>query len=487
MKLVKSYLAYARRAIMARKRAAFGTFAAVLALVSLALVIWPRTYESEIRLLVQRSPVLDEDDKLNPLESASDVITRHEKLEALVQELELVKTWSVSRPAALRAKDIVLEKLRGKPSDADVRDALVSMLEGRLVVNVDRNILTITAYWPDAKTAKRIVDAAKESFLQSRHDAEISVIEEKMSILEGHATRLRAEIESIARELGRAKEEKRAAAEKAAREVTQAVASQPAPVRTARRPSPAPSASAKPALSDEDLATLKEELATKKQKLSELQTRRSQQVLETKGRLVDLKLRFTDDHPEVRSAEQRVATLSKVGQEEVTMSEEIKALEKRVRESNLLTKSDTATTPRSGTSGSGTATAPAADALPSEILRLLDQSGDMDPAVGAQLSTALSKYSELRGDIRGARIGLDTAQAAFNHRYKVVMPPVVPLKPSKPKVSLLLAAGFAVALLLGLLVPVALELKTGVIVEDWQVHQLGLPMLGTLKLPPREE
>jgi uncharacterized protein involved in exopolysaccharide biosynthesis len=110
----------------------------------------------------------------------------------------------------------------------------------------------------------------------------------------------------------------------------------------------------------------------------------------------------------------------------------------------------------------------------------------MDPAVSAQLSTALSKYSELRGEIRSARIRLDTAQAAFNYRYKIVAPASLPGKPSKPKVLNVLVIGLLGALALALLVPIALELKTGIIVERWQVHALKIPVLGELSLPPRD-
>jgi capsular polysaccharide biosynthesis protein len=60
------------------------------------------------------------------------------------------------------------------------------------------------------------------------------------------------------------------------------------------------------------------------------------------------------------------------------------------------------------------------------------------------------------------------------------------MKPSKPKVPLVLAVGFAVALALSLLIPILLELKTGTIVERWQVHQLNLPILGELHIPPSD-
>ena len=46
--------------------------------------------------------------------------------------------------------------------------------------------------WADGWTAARIVEAAQQNFLETRHVAEISTIAEYIAILEGHATTLRA-------------------------------------------------------------------------------------------------------------------------------------------------------------------------------------------------------------------------------------------------------------------------------------------------------
>ena len=486
---MKSYVAFARRAVGNRRGKAFAIFGVVLALVVLAVVVWPRSYESELRMMIQRSAVLDPDEKANPLAGASDVITRRENIEDVVKRLELAKFWDSMRPPALKAKDHLLEAVRGKPGPQDLNDALVTMLESRLWAKTEENRLIIGAEWSDAQVARRIVEAAKESFLESRHTAEISVIEEKMAILEGHATRLRTEIDGIAKELGRLKDEKIAAAEKAARQVSAAAAGAPsaAPARVAAPRRPA-SGSPEAATPIEDLSALKEDLDTKKRKLADLQARRSQNLLEAKGRLVDLKLKYTEDHPEVRATEQRVSILSQDAPEATALAAEVAALDSKLRRSSANAKLEAAAASAARASGASPSPAsPGADALPSEILKLLDNSNDLDPAVGAQLSTALSKYSELRSEIRSARIALDTAQAAFNYRYKIVSPATTPLKPSKPKIPVVLFAGLLLAFALALLVPVALELKSGIIVERWQVLALPVPLLGELRLPPRNE
>src|SRR5207249_3992994 len=86
-----------------------------------------------------------------------------------------------------------------------------------------------------------------------------------------------------------------------------------------------------------------------------------------------------------------------------------------------------------GSPGAPSTGAPGSDLLPSKVMKLLDSGVGVDPAVNAQLQSAITKYASLRDSIRSARIDLDTAQAAFNHRYKVVQPPEPPSKPSKPK------------------------------------------------------
>jgi uncharacterized protein involved in exopolysaccharide biosynthesis len=69
-------------------------------------------------------------------------------------------------------------------------------------------------------------------------------------------------------------------------------------------------------------------------------------------------------------------------------------------------------------------------------------SEELDPAVGAQFRTAVNKYATLRDKIGTARVDLDTAQAAFKHRYRIVIPAEVPDKPSKPKIPVVLGVGF---------------------------------------------
>ena len=47
--------------------------------------------------------------------------------------------------------------------------------------------------------------------------------------------------------------------------------------------------------------------------------------------------------------------------------------------------------------------------------------------------------------------------------------------PIKPKVPLLLAGGLLAAIFLALAIPILAELRSGIMVERWQVNQIRLP------------
>ncbi len=122
-------------------------------------------------------------------------------------------------------------------------------------------------------------------------------------------------------------------------------------------------------------------------------------------------------------------------------------------------------------------------ALPTEIIQALE-SDRTDPALAAQIGGAVGRYGALRDEIRAGRMQLDTAQAAFDHRYQIVVPAQVPNVPTKPKPALIFGVGIALSILLALVLPIAAELRRGIIIERWQVQVMALPVLAELKLPP---
>jgi uncharacterized protein involved in exopolysaccharide biosynthesis len=96
----------------------------------------------------------------------------------------------------------------------------------------------------------------------------------------------------------------------------------------------------------------------------------------------------------------------------------------------------------------------------------------------------MEKYDTLLDRINSARIELDTARAAFKYRYSVIRPPQLPKRPEKPKVPLVIAAGVLAAMTLAVLAAALSDLRSGRILEPWQVERaLELEVLGQVPRP----
>jgi uncharacterized protein involved in exopolysaccharide biosynthesis len=487
--ILKSYASFAGRALKARKALMGLVFAVGVVLTYLALTYLPRTYNCTTVLMTVSNEVLDSD-RGNPLSGAVGLIMRHENLEALINDTNLKKTYWERRPPVLALKDKLIRALFGEMDDKTKTQVLIGTLEAKLSVEVDDkdDTLSISVNWSDAATTAELAEATKTRFLRMRHNAEISAFQEKMAILDTHASKLREEIDSLAEQMRadlQAKREARAAEFKASgAKLTQGDAKPSQAVMRLLAP--------KKPITDEQLPELRERLATQKAKLTAAEGERSTRMREEQAKLDELKLRFTPNHPQVITQQERVGMAGQLPSELALLRAEVADMEAQVRQREAMVKAG-------GTGGSpGSVRVPGApDAalteattlnapLPVDVLTLLDEK-DADPALSAQISGAVVRYGSLRDEVRGAKLALDTAQAAFNHRYQVVIPVEKPGKPTKPKMLVVFGAGLAITLLIMLVLPILLELRRDVLVERWQVDHFQLPVLGELRLPEKGE
>jgi uncharacterized protein involved in exopolysaccharide biosynthesis len=463
--LLKSYSAFARHAIRTR-----WLMVSAIAIISLGLtvaitVLFPRTYQCRTVMMALGSSILDGNNSPNALSGAEGLISRHENLEALIRTTGLLRNSALRRPPLLRAKDRVVEALFGEPDEKTKMAILVGTLESKLDVSVEKGELAITAQWSDGQTAAELAEAARESFLNARHTAEVSAFEDKMAILDGHATKLREEVAALADQMNATHQGG-----------TAGVAATPTTPGAAPRPVGARSASRAPdPLLIEEISGLREKLATDKPKLAEREADWARRVRDEQGKLAEMKLRLTPSHPEVVTEEEKIAMLSQVPSDVAQLRAEVATLESDLKARGVAAPSRVAM-------ALAAATAPNSEPLPTEILLAL-QKDDTDPALRAQLSGAVIRYGDLRDGIRAGRIDLDTAQAAFNHRYQIIVPAEAPSKPIKPKPAAIFFGGFFVSMLLAFLIPILSELRKGTMIERWQVQHLQLPILAELELP----
>jgi uncharacterized protein involved in exopolysaccharide biosynthesis len=83
-----------------------------------------------------------------------------------------------------------------------------------------------------------------------------------------------------------------------------------------------------------------------------------------------------------------------------------------------------------------------------------------------------------------ANLQSETANVAFNYRYIVTEPPVMPRKPVKPNVPVLIIGGAVGGVVLGVLLALLADIFSGRILETWQVTRfLQMKALGELEEP----
>jgi hypothetical protein len=481
--LIASYIAFVRRSITRRWQVSVTVFSVLLGLTLAIAKLWPRTYHCESRFIAQPNLFAPRERQGtgDALSGAADVILRHESLEAIIKQTNLVKSWSATRQPILKLKDSVMAWLRGPMTDDMTRKMLVGTLETKLFVTTTGNAATITIDWQDPHVAAELVNAAEQNFLESRHVAEISTIAEYISILEAHAVKVRDEIYKISEQLQKLREDRRADAEKKLAEKRRALDAKepPAPIILPRR-----ALTRKPAAEDEDTARARVMLEAKQRAITELEGDRTRRLLDSRGKLAELESQYTAVHPLIVDIRRTIASLAHESPQVSTLRAEVRDLENELK--RRTTEAEVGAILGGSPVGGLRGPAAGAEPLPTEIVGLADDE-DVDPAVAAQFRYAVANYTRIRDDISSARIDLDTAQAAFSHRYKIVVPAEPPSKASKPKIPLVIGAGIVGALLAALIAAILAELRAGKIIERWQVQQMELPVLAELRFPPASE
>lgn len=467
-RVVRSYLSFAKRAIQSRKKTIVAIAAFGILLTGVIAKYLPRTYTCSTVMMTVQNAVLDSDRGPKPLAGAKSLIMRHENLESLVKQTDLIKKFRERRPPLMKVKDRVMELLTGKLNDKVMTAILVGTMESKIAIGTEDDNLSIDVDWSDGNTAAELAQAVQDGFLRIRHKSEISAFQEKMAILDSHAGKLREEIEALATQLNAASS---AELERSAKDSKPGAAPNPTPGRSsARRAAP---------VVDSQLPELRERLAALKTRLGAAESERSGRIAVEQGKLDELKLKLMPSHPQVITQEERLAMASQVSSELAMMRSEAADLESQLRQRDAMVKTGQ-TVPSSALGGGGSADA---QPLSAGVAMVLSRD-EGDPALRAQLSGAVIRYGSLRDDVRAAKLALDTAQAAFNHRYQVVIPVEVPSKPTKPNLIAVVLAGLVLSLLIAFIVPIVSELRRGVLLEYWQVDAFKLPVLAELHLPP---
>jgi uncharacterized protein involved in exopolysaccharide biosynthesis len=376
---------------------------------------------------VQRS-TFDED----PTRSAWELVHRKDNLLSLIEQANLLPGHTGKlAPNDRHRWDGAIDLSEDDLSEDEVVNAMALRLHRNLSVVIEGSTVTMAIDWPDAQQAYRIIESARQNFLEARHVQEITGIDEVISMLEGRAAALRSELERVSE----------AVAGEMAKE-------DPAPARVRVEP-------------NENLVRLKASVEAKTRAITDLEDIRRRRLADLQAQLDQMKGVYSEKFPGVISLRQEIASVSRE-------SPQIAAL--RAEEAKLRTEySAMIASDRSRRGAAGPAVARSARELDEAVLQ------------DDRVREARTQYQQMEGRLNAARIDLDIARAAFKHRYKVIWPTQVPKKPVSPNPLKIFGPGILAALLLGVFAAAAPDLLRGRILQRWQLERLlGVPIVGEL-------
>ena len=416
-------------AVRQHKVTAVATFVLVLGAAAALASLWPKTYEADGRLLLQRNEVTASlvnpgrtipREAESPTAAAREIVLGRENVLAVMKATNLLEEWSRTRAPLLRFKDWLFGLVGSAPTEDDRIDALAGLIKDRLEVSTsDEGTVSFSIRWADAQMAYRLVEEAMNSFLQYRRVSETAAITESIAILNRSAETLEAQVaETIARMPRRS-----------------------APRVGTRRPAPPGGPSPQ---STVQLSRLRSELEARQQDIARMAAIRSQQLSEARGRLTSALTIYTEGHPTVLALRQAVEQLSRDSPELVAASREVRELEKQY--DALSVKVGVATEDAQSRAFAG-----ASSIDPFSLVNIGDES---DP-VSVRLRVEMAQLAAVRERENSARAELESAEAGFKYRYSVTRPPRVPRRPSGPNVAAIILAGAIASIILAIGVPVA--------------------------------
>jgi len=474
----KNYLQYIRGSIRRRGGIAVAVFLLVLLVAVAGLVAFPKSYHVESKLLAQRNAGLSVRGDSNggdaPTRAAAEIVLRHDNLVAMARATDLVDHYAAHLAPAPRLRGALAALVQRSGSDSDRLEAVVDLLATHFNVWSNEGTVTIAIDWPNAKMAYRLVDYAQQSFLEARHIQEVSSTAESVGILQGHATALRADVDTAVEAVKDLRDNRK----------TQGPSERP----DRSRSKPAVAISSAPLHPSEasDLARLRVLIEAKQRAGDELDEVRRHRLSELQGRLVEQRTVYTENHPVVIDLKQAIASLTDESPQVASLKEEVIGLRAEAERK--------AQVPIGAESGPPSRAVAVADVralplqLPADILSFeMGPAEERDPAMvyaRGRLRDAMERYGALRSQIQAGQIDLETAEAAFKYRYAVVTPAQVPKRPTSPNVLLVTLAAILGGLLIGLLVAVLADVHSGRLIERWQVELiLDRPILGDVELP----
>jgi len=322
-------------------------------------------------------------------------------------------------------------------------EGLVDAVEKKLwVLARPEGTITFGFVWSNPELAFDIIKGALENFVETRKAIEVSSFSESISILEVHVANAQREIAVLSQRLADKQQKLRGSV---------------APKRTPLRIRPSPNA---------ELAKLDALLEAKKRAYGVLEDFRERRLAELRSELAQQQNVYAPAHPILVATKRNLEALSRPSSEMEPLRMEIADLEREIK---------------SRGSRPGESVKIFQEGLAEARLRLDDEDPRLEQERN-ELRLAFRSYTTLLADISAARVAQDIARVGFKYRYIVVSPPQMPNGPIWPNPLRTLAMALVGGVLFAMFAAAAAGLRTGTVIERWQVtSQLAVPVLAEFR------
>jgi len=423
-KRLTQLLSYALGAMWRRKLLATILFALGIATAVGILVMLPKSYHVETKILAQRQQVMPMLSRYasseEPTYAASEIIRRIENLRAIVEKTHLEERYPFP-PTPVLTKE---QKIA----------TLASLLNSKLSVTVGEGTLTIAVDWPNGESGAQLVEAALHSFLDARRTAELSSIEEAIALLEARARNLQSEIEAMESEASKSTAVSKLRRSRSRLGRFDPVGSQTKAMLDARR------------------RVIRETEDFRQRRLEELQAQLSERLAV-----------YGESYPSVINLKKEIQSFSREPQQLVALRAEERELQAAFRARGIGQGSDLV----DGDEGLGA--------------RLYDAYDERDPA-DSERRFARMRYQSLLERIEGSKIDLEASRTVFKYRYSVIYPAQTPEAPNRPNLQTGMILGILGALIFAAIGATIADLRANRFVAAWQVErELSLPIIAEVR------
>jgi uncharacterized protein involved in exopolysaccharide biosynthesis len=484
-KLVGELLGFVRNSI-ARNTFRFFSIFLTLAIVTTAIaLILPKMYQINTKILTHKAavmPALVHPDRSipqaadDPTAGAEELLKSRENLSNLLKDIQLEENWEKRRSFLFRFKDQIVTSILGKPSEQDVHESFLKLLDERIKAKVDRDVVSMQVEWPDADIAMNLAEGLVKRFRKIRHDMELGEIRDTVSILERNVETSRQSIEESVNKLASLFSRKEKALGHKTHHKKAAVRRER--VVSIRRPQSAKNLD--PAMNE-----MRKALAEKQEQISAVKERYEQNIKKAQEELNALRANLGPEHPDVVEARHHLEQVSrmpreleKMRMEEARLTGQLASMPDKALAApkvQLVTVKEPESQEASDAAGD-VVQLPVSDELSKQI--------ESDPELSsmmAQLKQREDAHDELLRRLSNARIESETAEIAFEYRYLLTEPPVYPKKYISPNIPVLITGGIVVGIVLGILSVVMKDAFSKRILESWQVERfLKLKVLGEI-------